>query len=84
MNNLERMRELVTAHYGDKFVEPKTFPHLFSWNFGGWHFNCPMHGRIWGGGGERGGSVGCRPPPPPPPQNGLRHSVKYSTTDMHT
>ena len=38
----ERMKELVTAHYGDKFLEPKTFPHLFPWGFGGWHYKCPM------------------------------------------
>ena len=25
----ERMKELVTAQYGEKFLEPKTFPHLF-------------------------------------------------------
>ena len=38
----ERMKEVVTAHYGEKFLEPKTFPHLFPWDFGGWHYNCPM------------------------------------------
>ena len=24
-----KMKELVTAHYGEEFLEPKTFPHLF-------------------------------------------------------
>ena len=38
----ERMKELVSARYGDKFLEPNTFPHLFPWGFGGWHYNCPM------------------------------------------
>ena len=38
----ERMKELVTAQYGEKFLEPKTFPHLFPWAFGGWHYHCPM------------------------------------------
>ena len=36
------MKELVSAHNGDEFLEPKTFPHLFPWGFGGWHYNCPM------------------------------------------
>ena len=26
---LERMKELVTAHYGEKYLEPKTSPNLF-------------------------------------------------------
>ena len=38
----ERMKELVSTYYGEKFLEPKTFPHLFPWGFGGWHYNCPM------------------------------------------
>ena len=35
------VRNLVTAHYGE-FLEPKTFPHLFPWGFGGWHCNSRM------------------------------------------
>ena len=38
----ERMKELVTAQCGEKFLEPKTFPHLFPWGFGGWYHHCPM------------------------------------------
>ena len=38
----DKMKELVTAHYGEKFIESKTFPHLFQWGFGGWHYNSPM------------------------------------------
>ena len=34
--------ELVTAQYGEKFLQPKTFPHLFPWGFGGWHYHCLM------------------------------------------
>ena len=37
----EKMKELVST-YGEKFLEPKTFPRSFSWGFGGWHCNCPM------------------------------------------
>ena len=37
-----KMKELVTAHYGEEFLEPKTFPHLFPWGMGGWHYSCPM------------------------------------------
>ena len=36
------MKELVSTYYGEKFLEPKTFLHLFPWGFGGWHYNCPM------------------------------------------
>ena len=38
----EAMKNLVTAHYGEEYLEPKTFPHLFPWGFGGWHYNSPM------------------------------------------
>ena len=26
-----------------KFFEPKTFPHLFPWGVGAWHYNCSMN-----------------------------------------
>ena len=38
----ERTKELVSTYYGENFLEPKTFPHLFPWGYGGWHYICPM------------------------------------------
>ena len=28
---------LVSAEYGERYLEPKTFPHLYPWGFGGWY-----------------------------------------------
>ena len=33
---------LVSAKYGERYLEPKTFPHLHPWGFGGWYYPCPM------------------------------------------
>ena len=38
----EMLHELVSAKYGEKYLEPKTFPHLHPWGFGGWFYQCPM------------------------------------------
>ena len=39
---MQATKDLVSAYYGEKFLEPKTFPHLFPWGYGGWHYNCSM------------------------------------------
>ena len=38
----EHLHQLTAAKYGEKYLEPKTFPHLHPWGFGGWHYECPM------------------------------------------
>ena len=35
--------ELVTARYGEAFLEPKVFPHLHPWGYGGWFYDCEMN-----------------------------------------
>ena len=35
--------ELVTAKYGEAFLEPKVFPHLHPWGYGGWFYDCEMN-----------------------------------------
>ena len=39
---LEEIRQMSTAVYGDKFLEPKVFPHIHPFGFGGWHSGCSM------------------------------------------
>ena len=39
---LEQLQQMTTAMYGDKFLEPKLFPHLHPFDFGGWHPGCSM------------------------------------------
>ena len=38
----ETLQQLVTAQYGEKYLEPKTFPHLHPWGHGGWYYQCPV------------------------------------------
>ena len=38
----EYLRQITTAHYGDKFLEAKVFPHIHPYGFGGWHNGCSM------------------------------------------
>lgn len=38
----ETLQRLVHTQYGDEFLEPKAFPHLFPWGFGGWHYQHPL------------------------------------------
>ena len=33
---------MSTAQYGDKFLEPKLFPHIHPFGFGGWYGGCSM------------------------------------------
>ena len=37
------LQDLTAAKYGEKFLEPKTFPHLHPWGYGGWHYGCPLN-----------------------------------------
>ena len=37
------LQDLTAAKYGEKFLEPKTFPHLYPWGYGGWHYGCPLN-----------------------------------------
>ena len=39
---LEEIRQMSTTVYGDKFLEPKVFPHIHPFGFGGWHNGCSM------------------------------------------
>ena len=39
---LEEIRQISTTVYGDKFLEPKVFPHIHPFGFGGWHSGCFM------------------------------------------
>ena len=39
---LEEIRQISTTVYGDKFLEPKVFPHIHPFGFGGWHSGCSM------------------------------------------
>ena len=39
---VEQIQQLTTVHYGDKFLEPKVFPHIHPFGFGGWYFGCSM------------------------------------------
>ena len=32
------VKDLVTTKYGEKDLEPKSFPHLHPWGIGGWHY----------------------------------------------
>ena len=47
----ETLQDLVTTKYGQKSLEPKTFPHLHPWGFGGWHYQCELsysvHIKMW-------------------------------------
>ena len=36
------LQQLVTAEYGEKYLEPKTFPYLHPWGHGGWYYQCPI------------------------------------------
>ena len=36
------LRDLVTTKYGEKDLEPKSFPHLHPWGFGGWYYKSDM------------------------------------------
>ena len=38
----EALRDLVTTRYGEKDLEPKSFPHLHPWGFGGWYYKSDM------------------------------------------
>ena len=38
----EYLKDLVTTKYGEKHLEPKTFPHLHPWGYGGWHYKCEL------------------------------------------
>ena len=37
------LRQLTTAHYGDKFLEAKLFPYIHPFGFGGWYHGCGMN-----------------------------------------
>ena len=39
---VEELQQMTTAVYGDKSLEPKVFPHLHPFGFGGWHSGCTM------------------------------------------
>ena len=39
---VEELQLMTTAVYGDKVLEPKVFPHLHPYGFGGWHKGCSM------------------------------------------
>ena len=39
---LEEIQQMTTTVYGDKFLEPKVFPHIHPFGFGGWHSGCSM------------------------------------------
>jgi hypothetical protein len=36
----EKLEHLTKARYGDRDLEPETFPHLHPWGFGGWYYGC--------------------------------------------
>ena len=36
------LQQLVTAEYGEKYLEPKTFPYLHPWGHGGWYYQYPI------------------------------------------
>ena len=38
----ESLRNLVTTKYGEKHLEPKTYPHLHHGGYGGWHYKCKL------------------------------------------
>ena len=39
---VEELQLMTTTVYGDKSLEPKVFPHLHPFGFGGWHKGCSM------------------------------------------
>ena len=42
MESQGALRDLVTTKYGEKDLEPKSFPHLHPWGFGGWYYKSDM------------------------------------------
>ena len=38
----DSLQQLVHTKYGERFLEPKAFPHLHPWGHGGWHYACPL------------------------------------------
>ena len=39
----ESVRDLVHTQYGEIDLEPKAFPHLHPWGYGGWHYKCELN-----------------------------------------
>ena len=39
---LDQVRQMSTTQYNDKFLEPKLFPHIHPFGFGGWYSGCSM------------------------------------------
>ena len=42
MESQGALRDLVTTKYGEKDLEPKSFPHLHPWGFGRWYYKSDM------------------------------------------
>ncbi len=38
----QSVRDLVSTRYGETYLEPKSFPYLHPWGYGGWHYQCPL------------------------------------------
>ena len=39
---LAQIRQMTTTMYGDRYLEPKVFPHIHPFGFGGWYSGCAM------------------------------------------
>ena len=39
---LEKIHQMSTTVYGNKFLESKVFLHIHPWGFGEWHSGCSM------------------------------------------
>ena len=38
----QSVRDLVNTRYGETYLEPKSFPHIHPWGYGGWYYQCPL------------------------------------------
>ena len=41
-DNVEWLRECTSVQYGQEYLSEKTFPHLFPYGKGGWHYKCSL------------------------------------------